>query len=65
MYAFIDGATIEDGGYDFGTLKRLPFGYGVGFMAGSRSGIVRLEIALGRDDMFSDAKLHLGLVQRF
>lgn len=65
VYAFIDGATFEDGIREFGDLKDSPFGYGVGFMGGARSGVFRLEIALGRDDGFPDAKLHLGFVQRF
>lgn len=65
MYAFIDGATLEDGTREFGDLEDFPFGYGVGFMGGARSGVFRLEIALGREDGISDAKLHLGLVQRF
>jgi outer membrane protein assembly factor BamA len=64
-YLFVDVATLEGGGYDFTALKSLPFGYGMGFMGGSRSGIFRLEIALGRDDVFSEAKIHFGLVQRF
>jgi outer membrane protein assembly factor BamA len=65
VYAFVDGATFEDGTREFGDLEGFPLGYGVGFMGGSRNGVFRLEIALGRDDGFSDAKLHLGLVQRF
>ncbi len=65
VYAFIDGATFEGGTREFGDLNGVPLGYGVGFMGGSRNGVFRLEIALGRGDGFSDAKLHLGLVQRF
>jgi outer membrane protein assembly factor BamA len=65
IYVFADAATLEDDTRDFADLAELPFGYGVGLMGGSRSGIFRLEIALGRHDIFSDAKLHLGLVQRF
>ncbi len=65
VYAFVDGATFEDGTREFGDLTGFPLGYGVGFMGGSRNGVFRLEMALGRDDGFSDAKLHLGLVQRF
>jgi hemolysin activation/secretion protein len=65
VYAFADGATLQDGARDLGDLKGFPYGYGVGFTGVSRSGVVRLEIALGRDDGFSDAKLHLGLARRF
>jgi translocation and assembly module TamA len=65
VYAFFDGAALEGGGYSFGRIREGPFGYGLGVMAGSRAGIVRLEIALGRSDTWSDAKLHLGLVRRF
>jgi outer membrane protein assembly factor BamA len=65
VYAFIDGATLEDRTREFGDLDDFPFGYGFGFMGGARSGVFRLEVALGRDDGISDAKLHLGLVQRF
>jgi outer membrane protein assembly factor BamA len=65
IYAFIDAATFRNGTRRFGELEQLPFGYGVGFVGGSRSGIFRMEIALGRGDGFSDAKLHLGLVRRF
>jgi outer membrane protein assembly factor BamA len=65
IYAFADGAVLEGGGHSFEDFRSGPFGYGLGFMAGSRSGVVRLEIALGRDDTWSEAKLHLGLVRRF
>jgi outer membrane protein assembly factor BamA len=65
VYAFFDGATLEDQVRDLGDLKGFPFGYGIGFVGGARDGVFRLEIALGRDDGFSDAKLHLGLVQHF
>jgi outer membrane protein assembly factor BamA len=65
VYAFFDGAALDGGGYSFDSIRSGPFGYGLGFMAGSRAGIVRLEVALGRNDTWSDAKLHLGLVRRF
>lgn len=65
IYVFLDGSTIEDWSHSFGSLDSAPFGYGFGFVGETRSGLVRLELALGRDDTWSDAKLHLGLVQRF
>jgi outer membrane protein assembly factor BamA len=65
VYCFFDGGALEGGGYSFDSLRSGPFGYGIGFMAGSRAGVVRLEVALGRNDTWSDAKLHLGLVRRF
>ncbi len=65
IYVFLDGASIKDSNHSFGELDSAPFGYGFGFVGGTRSGLVRLEIALGRDDTWGDAKLHLGLVQRF
>jgi hemolysin activation/secretion protein len=65
LYGFLDVATLENPTHDFGDLGGLPFGYGVGVMAGAGGGIIRLEIALGRNDTWSDAKLHLGLVERF
>ncbi|MFH1312832.1 MAG: POTRA domain-containing protein [Candidatus Eisenbacteria bacterium] len=65
VYCFFDGAALDGGGYSFDSIRSGPFGYGLGFMAGSRTGIIRLEIALGRNDTWSDAKLHLGLVRRF
>ncbi len=39
-------------------------GFGVALETGS-SGIVRFELALGRGDAFSDAKVHVGLEQEF
>jgi hemolysin activation/secretion protein len=65
MYGFLDAATIENATYDFGDTSGLPLGYGVGLMAETSAGIIRVEIALGRGDTWSDAKLHLGLVERF
>lgn len=65
VYSFFDGATLDDGSRSLGQVRGAPFGYGLGFLAGSRSGILRLEIALGRDDTWSEAKLHIGLVRRF
>jgi hypothetical protein len=65
VYGFFDGAVLEGSGYSFESIRSGPFGYGLGLMAGSQAGIVRLEIALGRSDTWSDAKLHLGLVRRF
>ena len=65
LYGFVDAAALEDATRRLSDLDRLPFGYGVGLMAGAGGGIIRLEIALGRDDTWSDAKLHLGLVERF
>jgi outer membrane protein assembly factor BamA len=65
VYAFLDCATFEGANRDFGDLDQLPYGYGFGFMGGTRNGIFRLEIALGRGDRFSEAKLHLGLMQLF
>jgi outer membrane protein assembly factor BamA len=65
IYAFVDGAALDNDAYDFADLDESPLGYGIGFMGGSRSGIFRLEIALNRDAAFGDANLHLGLVQRF
>jgi hypothetical protein len=56
---------LEDDMRDFGDLEDFPFGYGFGFMGGARSGVFRLELAMGREDGVSDAKIHLGLVQRF
>jgi outer membrane protein insertion porin family len=41
-------------------------GGGIGVSLETRaSGIVRFEIALGRGDAFSDAKVHVGLEQEF
>jgi translocation and assembly module TamA len=65
IYAFVDAAAMEGAGRRLGDLEQLPFGYGIGFVGGSRNGAFRLEVALGRGDDFSDAKLHLGLIQRF
>jgi outer membrane protein assembly factor BamA len=65
FYAFVDGATIKNENREFGDLTQLPFGYGFGFVGGTRDGLFRLEIALGRGDTLSEAKLHLGLVRRF
>ncbi|HVP57336.1 MAG TPA: POTRA domain-containing protein [bacterium] len=65
IYGFADAATLENAIYKFGDLAGFPFGYGLGMMAETSAGIVRLEIALGRGDTWSDAKLHLGLVERF
>jgi outer membrane protein assembly factor BamA len=65
LYAFIDGAAYKNAVRAFGDLKQLPFGYGLGFVGGTRDGIFRLEIALGRGDTFSEAKIHLGVMQRF
>lgn len=65
IYAFLDVATFEGAGRDFEDLSQLPFGYGAGFVGGSKAGVFRLEIALGRGDSFSEAKLHFGLLRRF
>ena len=41
-------------------------GYGFGAALETRgSGVVRVELALGRDDDFSEAKVHVGLEQEF
>jgi outer membrane protein insertion porin family len=64
-YVFLDLATLEDGSHDFGDLAAPPLGYGIGFMGEARTGIFRLEIALGRGDTFSDARLHFALIQAF
>ncbi len=65
VYVFFDAATIENQNYTFGGTRNLPFGYGFGLMGGTTGGVLRLEVAMGRDDAWSEAKLHLGLVQRF
>jgi len=65
VYGFLDAATLENATYDFGDVSSLPLGYGVGLMAETSAGIIRLEIALADGDTWSDAKLHLGLVERF
>lgn len=65
VYAFFDIATLEDDLRDFGDMTAPPLGYGFGFMGGARTGIFRLEIALGRNDTFSDARLHFALTQPF
>jgi outer membrane protein assembly factor BamA len=64
VFAFFDGATIEDAGHSLGDVRSAPFGYGLGFMGGSGSGLVRLEIALGRNDTWNEAKLHVSLIRR-
>jgi outer membrane protein assembly factor BamA len=65
IYAFLDVATLEDELRDFGHLSSPPLGYGFGFMGDARTGLFRLEIALGRHDPFSDARLHFALSQSF
>jgi outer membrane protein assembly factor BamA len=65
IYAFLDVATLEDETHDFGDLTAPPLGYGIGFMGGARTGLFRLEVALGRSDTFSDARLHFALIQTF
>jgi hypothetical protein len=65
IYAFLDVATIEDESHDFGDLTAPPLGYGFGFMGGARTGLFSLEIALGRGDTFSDARMHFALTQSF
>ena len=65
IYAFLDVATLEDETHDFGDMTAPPLGYGIGFMGGARTGLFRLEVALGRGDTFSDARLHFALVQTF
>ncbi|MFC1799613.1 outer membrane protein assembly factor [Candidatus Eisenbacteria bacterium] len=65
IYAFLDVATLEDESHDFGDLTAPPLGYGFGFMGGARTGLFRLEVALGREDTFSDARLHFALTQPF
>ncbi len=65
IYAFLDIATLEDESRDFGDLSSPPLGYGIGFMGGARTGLFRLEIALGRNDPFSEARLHFALTQPF
>jgi len=65
IYAFLDVATLEDESHDFGDLTAPPLGYGFGFMGGARTGLFRLEVALGRGDSFSDARLHFALTQPF
>jgi hemolysin activation/secretion protein len=65
VYGFADGAALKDETRSLEDLRDAPVGYGVGFVGGSASGLVRVEIALGRDDTWSEAKLHFGLLQRF
>ena len=65
IYAFIDAATLGGAASSFGNLDNLPYGYGFGFMGGTTAGVLRLEIAMGRGDTWSEAKLHLGFVEQF
>jgi outer membrane protein assembly factor BamA len=65
VYVFADAATLESANYVFGETDGLPYGYGFGFMGGTDSGLIRLEVAVGRDDTWADAKLHLRMVRRF
>jgi outer membrane protein assembly factor BamA len=64
MYGFFDGATLEGSGLSMWR-GRLHFGYGLGLAGESGGGQIRLEIALGRGDDWSEAKLHLALLRRF
>jgi hemolysin activation/secretion protein len=65
VYAFLDAATLDRAGHTIGDLSRAPFGYGFGFLGRTAAGALRVEIALGRGDSWSRAKLHLALAERF
>jgi translocation and assembly module TamA len=65
VYAFFDAATLDAETHSFGDLSEAPFGYGVGFVVGTTAGLLRLEIALGRGDDWSQAKLHLAVTEQF
>jgi outer membrane protein assembly factor BamA len=65
IYGFFDAAALEDETRSLDRLRDAPFGYGVGLAGGSTSGVVRVEIAVGREDTWNEAKLHFGVLRRF
>ena len=68
VYGFFDAATLESGesgAYSFGDLGEAPFGYGFGFVGSTAAGLIRVEIALGRGDDWSDGKFHFGVTEQF
>jgi outer membrane protein insertion porin family len=67
LLADVGGYSFEERTMDSSrTVDDVVFGGGVGIsVETSASGIVRFELALGRGDAFSDAKVHVGLEQEF
>ena len=65
LYLFVDVGTLEDEAHDFGDAGSLLAGYGFGLTTGSLIGVFRIEAASARGEPLSEAKLHLGLIQRF
>lgn len=65
VHVFFDAATLETATLALWRTSDVAFGYGVGVMAAAGATVLRVEVALGRGDTWSDAKLHLGVVQEF
>ncbi len=65
LYAFFNQGYYEWTPPTGGTEKKYPWGYGVGFRQGTRIGIIGFDFALGQDDVFSTAKVHFRIINRF
>jgi outer membrane protein assembly factor BamA len=65
VHVFFDAATLETAALSLWQSRDLAYGYGIGMMAAAGSTLLKIEVALGRGDTWSDAKLHLGVVQEF
>lgn len=64
-YGFIDLALLDGSGYSLTDLKSQPFGYGIGLIAASGIGAVRIDIGVGRVGGWDQARLHFSLVGSF
>ncbi|MGQ9811547.1 MAG: POTRA domain-containing protein [bacterium] len=65
LYGFLDFAMLDGSGYSLGDLKSQPFGYGIGLVAGSDAGAVRIDIGVRRGGGWDDARLHFSVLGSF
>ena len=60
-YFFLPG----DGSKGLSSIEHLKYGYGVGIRLETSLGNIGVSVALGEGDSFSQAKLHIGLINNF
>jgi outer membrane protein assembly factor BamA len=65
LYLFLDAGFLGGSSHESEGGTNYPAGYGFGLTTGSRIGVFRIEVASARGEPLGEAKLHLGLVQRF
>jgi len=67
FYAFLDFGHVAPFNNDSGLriLEQNKIGYGIGVRMDSALGLIGVSIALGENDTFSTAKIHIRLINEF